>query len=130
MSVETKKAPNHTPNNRNRGNKRDTGTGKGQRPTGKWGNVFKGETTELNGQVFQLQSERAKKGQFDNTLDALRRYSGKVYPKDSVVMLPIFTRLKEPTIAEPSKPVKIVKTEDRKEEYDEWDKIKFTEEFS
>ena len=58
----------------------------------RWGNTFKGETQEMNGNVFQLQSEHGRKGQFDDTLEALQRYAGKFYPKDSVFLLPIFTK--------------------------------------
>ena len=37
---------------------------KNQKGTPKWGSTFKGETADMNGNVFQLQSEKDKKGQF------------------------------------------------------------------
>ena len=72
-----------------------TNTGsRGRRNNSRWSNSFKGETGDMNGNVFQLQSENTKKGQFDDTLEALKRYAAKVYPMDSVALLPIFTGLK------------------------------------
>ena len=76
----------------------------------------------MNGNVSQLQSKRAKKGQFDDTLEALQRYSAKAYPKDSVFLLPLFKELEQPTLTEPTKPVK---KED--EEVDEWDCVMYLE---
>ena len=53
---------------------------KGARPNARWTSTFKGETQEMNRNVFQLQSEHVKKGQFDDSLEALQRYAGKFYP--------------------------------------------------
>ena len=101
---------------------------KGRRNTSRWSNSFKGETADMNGNVFQLQSENTKKGQFDDTLDALQRYAAKAYPMDSVALLPIFTDLKQPTIKAPEKPKPVIKKEsDEDDTYDEWDKIMYIE---
>ena len=94
----------------------------------RWANTFKGETQEMNGNVFQLQSEHGRKGQFDDTLEALQRYAAKFYPKDSVFLLPIFTKLERPVLSQPEKPEPKIKTEgDTGADTDEWDKILFTE---
>ena len=47
------------------GNQLDTAEPQKNRKTsGKWVNTFKGETADMNGNVFQLKSEKDKKGQF------------------------------------------------------------------
>ena len=45
------------------------------RKTGSSSTTFKGETEKMNGNVFQLHSERARMSQFTETLEAFRVYS-------------------------------------------------------
>ena len=40
---------------------------------------FKGETTKMNGHVFQLHAERSNKAQFTDTMEALRIYASTAY---------------------------------------------------
>ena len=93
----------------------------------RWVSTFKGETAEMNGNVFQLQSEKARKGQFDDTMEALQRYSAKVYPKDSVFLLPLFKELKQPTVKEPDKPGTGSNIKKQGESVDKWDKMLYLE---
>ena len=53
---------------------------KGPRLGNRWTNSFKGATPDMDGKVFQIQSEYAKKGQFEDTLEALQRYVGRFFP--------------------------------------------------
>ena len=127
----------HTANHGNqpRDEKANGEQAKNQKGTPRWTATFRGETMDMNGNVFQLQSEKAKKGQFDDTLQALQRYAARVYPKDSVFLLPIFKDLNQPTLEEPRKPeVKIeIKPEGEDESVasasvNEWDRIMYMEE--
>ena len=43
---------------------------------------FKGETTDMNGHVFQTIEESKDPSQYMKTLDALERYSNKTYDLD------------------------------------------------
>ena len=53
-----------------------------QKKNPKYANQFKGETPGMQGRVFCLQSEseQVKKGEFKDTMEALERYDGRVYP--------------------------------------------------
>ena len=55
----------------------------------------------MNGQVFQLQAEQKKKGQFQETLDQLHIYSSSVHKKDRKHLKVLFTELEQPTIVKP-----------------------------
>ena len=52
----------------------------------------------MNGQVFQLQLEQKKKGQFQQTLDQLQIYSSSNYKKDIKHLKVLFTKLWQPVI--------------------------------
>ena len=63
--------------------------------------TFTGKTTEMNGQVFQLQAEQRKKGQFQETLDQLWIYSSSIYKKDIKHLKILFTQLEQPQLPKP-----------------------------
>ena len=62
---------------------------------------FVGKTREMNGQVFQLQAEQKKKGQFQETLDQLKIYSSSVHIKDIKHLKILCTELELPVIVKP-----------------------------
>jgi hypothetical protein len=62
---------------------------------------FQGETAELKGKVFQVHSEQRKRGQFQDTLSALKVYASTVYRKDINSLTCLFTELKVPSVEEP-----------------------------
>ena len=68
-------------------------------------NLFKGETIGMNDNVFQIHSEQKKKGQFQETMDALKVYASTTYKKDINFLTPLFLNLVEPTVKEPTEPV-------------------------
>ena len=69
------------------------------------GNVdFTGDSTEMNGHVFQVHGEQSKRGQFKDTLDMLRVYASKCMKKDINTLNPLFTELIEPVIKIPVEP--------------------------
>ena len=76
--------------------------------------LFKGETKEMNGNVFQTHSEQRKRGQFQDTMDALKVYSSTIYKKDIRYLNPLFNRLEQPDVPEPEQ--KFTTTEDINEE--------------
>ena len=94
----------------------------------RYSNAFKGETSKMNGKVFQLLTEQPRMGQFEETLEALQRYANKVYPLDTVFLLPLFKDLIEPILMEPDKPQPKVAIKGGPAEVDEWDCLKYTEE--
>ena len=55
----------------------------------------------MNGQVFQLQLEQKKKGQFQETLDQLQIYASSNYKKDIKHLKILFTELRQPAIVKP-----------------------------
>ena len=65
---------------------------------------FTGDSTEMNGHVFQVHGEQRKRGQFQDTLDMLRVYASKCMKKDINTLNPLFTDLKEPMIKIPVEP--------------------------
>ena len=67
---------------------------------------FKGETEKMNGNVFQLHSDR-KKSQFTDTMEALRVYLSTAYKSDIKYLNSLFTELKEPSVDVPADPVTI-----------------------
>ena len=65
---------------------------------------FIGTSTNMNGHVFQLQSEGPKKGQFKDTIDALKVLSSTEFKKDIAYLEPIFKKLEKPFVPRPIKP--------------------------
>ena len=55
--------------------------------------TFKGETPGMNGNVFEIHSEQRKKGQFQESMDALKVYASTTYKKDIQFLTPMFTNL-------------------------------------
>ena len=70
-------------------------------------NDFKGETPAMNGHVFQVHAEQKKRGQFQDTLDALKVYASTAYRKDINHLTRLFSELKTPEVPRPEEPVKI-----------------------
>jgi len=62
----------------------------------------------MNGNVFQLQSEGRKKGQFKDTLDALKVLASTEFKKDISYLELLFQELKEPTVNPPKRPKPVV----------------------
>ena len=99
-------------------------------------NGFRGETPGMQGHVFRLQSEHSKKREFQDTMDALERYAGRIYPLDTAKLQDLFKKLELPTYTQPIPPgtarekqLEGVKIEEVGSAIDEWSKIKYTEEF-
>ena len=59
---------------------------------------FTGDSTKMNGHVFQVHEEQRKRGQFQDTLDMLSVYASKRMKKDFNTLNPLFTELLEPVI--------------------------------
>ena len=89
-------------NTRTRNNTRNYGNSKSHTRTNE--EKFKGETTALNGHVFQVHAESPKRGQFQDTLDALKIYTSTIYIKDIQNLTTLFTDLVPPVIREPKEP--------------------------
>ena len=89
-------------NTRTGNNTRNYGNSKSHTRTNE--EKFKGETTALNGHVFQVHAERPKKGQFQDTLDVLKIYASTIYIKDIQNLTTLFTDLVSPVIREPKEP--------------------------
>ena len=70
--------------------------------------------TEMNGNIFQIHSEQQKKGQFQETMDALKVYASITYKKDINYLTPLFTNLEEPQVDQPDKPTPTVQVKDEK----------------
>lgn len=64
---------------------------------------FKGETKEMNGNVFQTHSEQRKRGQYQDTMNALKVYSSTIYKKDIKYLNPLFNRLEQPDVPAPER---------------------------
>ena len=74
--------------------------------------VFKGSLSSMNGNVFELPSERRKRGQFRETLNALRTLASMEYKKEILYLEPLFRKLEDPVVEKPVKPKgQIVKSE-------------------
>ena len=84
-----------------RGGRGQGGRGSYQKQNNTRGVLFKGETKEMNGNVFQTHSEQRKRGQFQDTMDALKVYASTVYKKDIRYLNPLFNRLERPEVKEP-----------------------------
>jgi len=71
---------------------------------GSTSNTFKGKVVDMNGNVFQLATERKKKDQFDDTLEALKIYASTKFSEDIAHLDPLLRKLRKPIIKEPIKP--------------------------
>ena len=87
------------------------------RRPGNTNSMFKGETIKLNGNVFQVHSERTNMSQFADTLEALRIYSSYAYKSDIESLTVLFTSLQTPTVSKPEDPEETTSTVDRKVVY-------------
>ena len=67
-------------------------------------NEFKGETAKMNGNVFQVHSERKNKSQFSDIVDALKVYSSAAYKNDIEFLNVLVTKLEKPKVDEPEDP--------------------------
>ena len=65
---------------------------------------FTGDSTEMNGHVFQVHGEQSKRGQLQDTLDMFRVYASKCMKQDINTLNPLFTELIEPVIQIPIEP--------------------------
>lgn len=59
---------------------------------------FIGHTKEINGKIFQLQTEQKHMGKFRETLEQLHLYTSITYKKDIKHKRILFTTLEQPTI--------------------------------
>ena len=75
---------------------------------------FLGNVANMQGNVFQLHSERREKGQFQDTLDALKTLAATEFKSEIRYLEPLFRELTNPVIPLPIKPEKesIVDPED------------------
>ena len=87
-----------------RGNTRHSNRGKPGQDTHK----FKGETVKMNGNVFQLHSERKNKSQFIDTIEALRVYYSSEYKSDIESLNVLLTNLETPSVKKPKEPEETV----------------------
>ena len=62
----------------------------------------------MNGNVFQLHSERKNKSQFINTIEALRVYSSSEYKSEIESLNVLFTNLETPSVKKPKEPEETV----------------------
>ena len=63
---------------------------------------FTGDSTEMNGYVFQVHGEQRKREQFQDNLDILRVYASKCMKNDINTLKSLLTELLEPVIKYPS----------------------------
>jgi len=75
--------------------------------------VFKGKVIDMNSNVFQLPSERKKKSQFDDTLEALKIYASKEHSKDIAYLETLFSDLELPVIPKPVKPEVLIQVDEQ-----------------
>ena len=99
------------------------------RRTANTNNVFKGETSKLNGNVFQVHSERTSMSQFMETMEALRVYSSSAYKNDIESLTELFTNLKTPTVNQPEDPIETTDTVEGKtvKSVSKFEEMKYTE---
>ena len=74
--------------------------------------AFKGKVLEMNGNVFQLPTERHKKDQYKETLEALRVYCASHFQRDVNYLDTMFKELKTATVPVPIKPQPVEQTLD------------------
>jgi len=93
---------NNNPSSRNNRSRRDRYRYNSNRGTST--SAFKGNVAEMNGNVFQLATERKTKDQFNDTLEALNIYPSAKFSEDIAHLDPLFQKLKKPTIKKTIKP--------------------------
>ena len=59
---------------------------------------FKGENTGMSGHVFQCHSEQRLKGEFEDTMGALKTFASTKYVSYINYLTPIFVDISEPTL--------------------------------
>ena len=67
----------------------------------------------MNGNVFQTHSEQRKRGQFQDTMDALKVYSSTIYKKDIRYLNPLFNRLQQPDVPQPEQKFTMSEVKDK-----------------
>ena len=102
---ERDKNRNKHPRNRRKGKK-------GAGSTNSSNQAFKGKVSEICGNVFQLPSERKRRDQFKESVEALRIYASTQFQKNITYLEPLFRDLKTPTIPLPIKPESKEQTDD------------------
>ena len=65
---------------------------------------FKGSMASMNGNVFQLPGERKKRGQFQETIKALKTLASLEFKKEIMYLEPLFRKLENPRLLKPVKP--------------------------
>lgn len=75
--------------------------------------TFKGSVNSMNGHVFELPGERKKRGQFRETMKALKTLTSMEYKKEILYLEPLFRKLEDPVVEKPVKPIEqTIKTEE------------------
>ena len=64
--------------------------------------TFKGGTIDMQGNVFQTNSEQKIKTQFEDTMEALKTYASQKYVKHIELLTPLFTDLTNPKVSKPT----------------------------
>ena len=92
-------------------------------------NTFKGETSKMNGNVFQVHSERKNKSQFTETVEALGVYASSAYKSDIEYLMVLFTKLENPTVFKLEDPVEDTKVVDGEDVtfISKFEEMKYTE---
>ena len=81
--------------------------GKGTNPFKKQnctGSSYKGSVEGMSGHVFQTYTEQSKRGEFHKTLDELQVYCSTTYIQEADLLEPLFSRLENPILDNPTKP--------------------------
>ena len=65
---------------------------------------FSGHVSGINGDVFQLHSERRKRGQFRDTVEALKTLASTEFKQEVRYLEPLFRALEDPIVPLPIKP--------------------------
>ena len=76
------------------------------RTTGARTQQFRGNVAGMNGNVFQLHSERNKKGQFRDSLEALKTLVATEFKQEVRFLEPLFRNLEDPIVPLPVMPSK------------------------
>ena len=125
---------NH-PNHRNRQRNKSGNEGGSHKPNRKprqnqEEKNFHGETTKMNGHVFQTHAERSNKNQFIDNVEVLRVYCSTAYKSDIEALAPLFKSLKKPSVKKPADPIMMItKGEDSNdiETISKFEEMKYTE---
>ena len=68
------------------------------------GSNYKGSVEGMNGHVFQTYAEQSKRGEFQRTLEELQVYCSTAYKQEADLLDPLFSRLENPKLDQPTKP--------------------------